>query len=411
MFKGVFMPLTALAFRGAVALFGGLLAFAPSAFAQTPCNSTIVREGLAYDFGCVHDGLTGVTMGAVAAGQTSAIIDLQNHILASRNDSKNLAGFGVFPAGRLRRTDHDGYSVEISGGGSDHASSFHAEESSVFGSGFITLPGTTLGGQLQLGGFVGYDDLTLKMGTSNIFGGQFGNSGFGSAASEAFLFGGYGLYTLGAGYAMLTLAGAEGTTDQSQTTNVGGSYSSIIGSSSYDTEGFIGSFVFGRVFELQPANALSDTSGSLNGVKDAAAGASPLKLDVRLGIAYQDFASSQFRDPSGSLLRASLSSWVGSASATVFTQIAMDGGAVWRPYIKSELRQQLSYDNQVDVICGPYVHGPANLKFNQDATMGVGEAGFDYIMPDVTFSAAAYVEEAGDQETIGGRAGLKFKFK
>jgi outer membrane autotransporter protein len=297
-----------------------------------------------------------------------------------------MAGANAFPTGRLRWMNHDGYKSQ--NGRAFDTSAFHATEASAFASGYIGLPMEFLGGQLKFGAFGGYDDLNVKVSSGKSSTPQSG----GGATSQSVLYGGYGLYVRNASYAMLTLSGSQGQTEQT-----GGDGSRV----SFDVQGFAGSLVAGHVFSLtgeEPDNAHRS-------------GAIPIKLDLRAGAAYQDAHGAQYVDPTtGHRLKASLDSWTGSASATLFSQFPMDGGAVFRPFIKGELRQQLSYNDALHEEWDTLTETVAReLKFTQSDTSAVVEAGFDYALPGVTFTAAVYDEMAADRENLGFRIGLSIK--
>jgi hypothetical protein len=292
---------------------------------------------------------------------------------------------GVFPGSRLREGFHDGYQ-SIGPDAHERTNAFRSDEISAFASGFALLPGQIFGGQLQVGGFAGYAQTHLHMGP--IKGSARTDTDYGSEASNgSFVGGGYALYTGGVNYAMLTLSGNVGQTEQNSLDPSG------VSESSYGTSGFVGSFVSGHVFDLTRSG----------GAKDLAANRD-LKLDLRGGLSYQAFHSGQFIDPASQTLQAETDGWTGSVSATMFTMRQWGEGTV-RPYVKGEVRQQLSYDNTV------YVRdiNPKTYKFDQSGTMGVVELGFDYALKNATFSAAVYGDHSGDQTGVGGRLALKFK--
>ena len=339
--------------------------------------------------------------GAAAASQLSVMLDVQNSVLdsvtrksdsekqeeASRNSGRSASGApatGIFSSGRVRGISHDAYR----GDGVDPAiprTSFNSSEASAFGSAFLILPNTVWGGQVQLGFFQGY-------GQTNV-----GAEGGANGANESIFVGGYSVYTANSNYAMLTLAGNYGRSQQSfNYYNIFGNL--LLQNQSYETSGVGGALVAGHVFTL--------SGGPAPSAKDGPASDGQLKLDLRAGAAYQYFVGANSETAFGSV-HPYLHAWIGSGSATLFTVFSGGDGGLFKPYIKGEVRHELDYENAVRQIT-PCV-GTSTYSFYENATMGVAEGGFDYVWPRVSFNAAVYGEFAGDQSAIGGRMGLKFK--
>ncbi len=320
----------------------------------------------AYPFGDYYaNPRTPDNLGPIAASQASAIADFQTQVLdvtvhgmgQGQNDN---ALPGAFPTGRLKETWHDGYKSLLPN--HDNTDAFRTAEASAFGSALYKLPGSYLSGELQVGAFVGYNEFYLKYDTSGA-----------KANNEAALFGGYGLYTAGPNYIMVTTAGAEGTTHQND---------GVL--TSYDTQGFFASFVGGHVHEL-------DNAGSL-------------KVDVRGGVSYAGAYGNHYTNSASEMISTSFDGWTGSLSATLFSNISLSGGALCRPYIKGEIHEQFSYNNTVKDDTAS-----TDFEFGQSGTVGLAEVGLDYALPSVTFNAAIYGEAASDRAAVGGRLGAKFK--
>ena len=328
-------------------------------------------------FACTTDSYYGVicstnssnygnALAPAGAAQAAAIADFQNQVLDTtvqqkqKGEDQESALPGEFPTGRLRETWHDGYKALSPG--QEGTPGFRTAEGSAFASGFYKLPGSFLGGQLQIGGFVGYDQLFVAYAAAG-----------GKADNELALFGGYGLYTAGPNYLMATVAGAEGATNQSNIT-----------ATTYGTNGVFMSAVGGHVQDLSPTL--------------------PVKLDLRGGISYMEADGDTYLDSGGNALSTSVNGWSGSLSATLFTDIPASGGAVMRPYIKGEVREQFSYNNTVEDLTADTAFG-----YGQAATTGALEAGLDYTLPGITINGAVYGEAASDRATVGTKLGAKFK--
>ncbi len=309
------------------------------------------------------------SLGPAEGSEAGAIANFQTQILDSAiyqkgevqaqdaGQSSGDAPPAAFPAG-LGETWHDGYKSLLPN--HEETSAFRTEEAAAFGSAFYKLPQPFLYGQLQLGVFAGYDSLHVTY-----------SSTAAKSYNESFLFGGYGLYTSGSNYIMGTAAGAEGQTHDG-------------GPGTYGTHGVFASLVGGHVYQLD--------------------GAAPLKLDVRGGVSYMDASGDNFTDPAGQVSSTSANGTSGSLSATLFFEKSSTGGALFRPYIKGEVREQFSYNNTIE--CKTLA---STFEFGQADTTGVFEAGLDYVLPNVTFNASVYGEAASDQTTIGGKIGAKFK--
>lgn len=361
--------------------------WAPRSFAQSSCS---IPANLTFPvpYCGEHAGAVG---GAVGASYGNAIASLQSEMLdatvfglAAAQASAGGVEAGIFPTGRLRQTYHDGYKVV--GETLNVASpSFSTSEGSAFGTLFFKTPPSILGGQLQLGAFAGYDDLFMKLSPyDSVF-----QKYRAKAENESFLYGGYGLYTTGSSYLMLTLSGAEGSTDLS-------SGLPLSKPASYDTHGFIGAFSAGHVLPLSSATA-----------------STPLKLDLRGGVNYVNTDGDAYQSPivTEFTYAPSLETWNGSLAATLFSQIPSNGGGMWRPFVKGEFRHQLSYDNTVHETINWGQQGAVHdYRFDQSDTTGALEVGLDYVIKGLTFNAAAYGELSTDRETYGGRIGAKVTF-
>lgn len=293
------------------------------------------------------------------------------------------AGSSALPTGRLKWLNHDGY--KSSGGQPFATGAFHSTEMSAVAAGSLGKLQGIWGGQLTLNFFAGYDNVATKVSAGAAWPTQLHG---GNAVNRSFLFGGSGLYVNNASYAMVTLAGSEGQTDQS-----------VDGVEvSYGVRGVAGSLVAGHVFDLTK-------------IESADHRAAPVQLDLRLGAGYQESHGDRYVDPvNGHQFHANLDNWTASASATLFSPFPLDNGATFRPFLKGEVRQQLSYNNKLseewDFLTDTISR---ELKFTQSDTSVLGEIGFDYVLRGIRFTGAVYGEKAADREDWGLRLGINFQ--
>ena len=88
--------------------------------------------------------------------------------------------------------------------------SYHTNEVSSFGNIVVTLPGTVLGGQVKLGGFLGRNDLWLNLKSNAVAVLDANQSG--SATNELIIVGGTALWALKGTYALASIAAMWGQT-------------------------------------------------------------------------------------------------------------------------------------------------------------------------------------------------------
>jgi hypothetical protein len=274
---------------------------------------------------------------------------------------EGLVDFGPdeFPTGRLRETWDGG--LRVDGGGKTNA--FTIGEASVFGSTFIAVPGEVLGGNLRLTTFFGNSEFAVNFGSE------------GKGQIDADFLGGSAYWSSGANYAMLTLVGVIAEAKLSSAAD------------SYNIYGGAVNVTGGHVFELGTTAPISGT---------------PVKLDARAGLTYSSLSGSSFTDINSVQNSSGLNGWSATGSITLYTDIQEAAGQLLRPYVKAEIRQQLSYDNLVDSSFF------GRINFLQDSTLGVGEIGFDYKMQSVTFNGSVYGDGAGDRATVGAKFGARW---
>jgi outer membrane immunogenic protein len=339
--------------------------------------------------------------GAVGAAQQSAIQGLQDQVLSSGIEG---SGAVIFPSGRVRKTWHDGYTGKVPPLNPprlpQQSNPYDASEESLLATAFTTLPNEYFGGKIRLGGFIGYDHLHVNMKpvffTVNIED-TYDPS---RADNQSLLFGGYALYSSANNYFMTTLAGSIGETDQKISCIPTNSdpfecfgkppFKSL----SYDTQGIVASFVGGHVVDMSGLGLSS----------------SPVKLDLRAGTSATYMKGSRFIDAEGALNRPTLDTWRSFFAATLFAVIEdSQTGAITRPYVKGEFRNNLSFKLNNHVVDDSFCLSGCSIPYWQKSDMFVGEVGFDYATKGYTLNAAFYGEAASDQKTVGGRIGVTFQ--
>jgi hypothetical protein len=314
------------------------------------------------------------SIGPLGISQKGVLSDFQDQVL-SRSVSQAVVPAGAatgFPTGRLGQTWHAPYvSLQPTPWPSYESRS---AEGSVLASGSYNFPRRISGGSLQAGIFGGESWVRTTYNPASTVPGA-------KASNNSYLAGGYVLYGSGSNYVMNTVSIFEGTTGLTGEVFTAGS-------SSYGTHGFVDTVVAGHVF-------------SLNGMFR------PLNLDVRGGLLYSDAQGDAYADGAGRIYRQGTEEWTASLSATLFRDFAIWGGDTVRPYVKTGLKEQLSYLNKVEET---FQGVSTSYRFGQSPTLGGAEIGFDYIRAGVTVSGAVFGEVASDQRALGGRLGAKIAF-
>ncbi len=339
-----------------------------------------------------QSGNTAGSIGALASSLTGIVADIQEQAL-SEPPSQSRQNWGAtaysteFPTGYLRETWSNGYkSLQAIHYNTDKS---NTSEGSFFGSFFVKIPESTLGGTLKVGVFAGEDRLFTSFSTNDGLSSEAPGT---KASNNSAFVGGYALYNLGANYAMTQTAVFEGRTNE-----VGGTV--IFGPSSFDTRGVVVSNVAGHIFDL---NQLTGAA---------------LWLNLRAGLTYAEADGDRFVDPEGQILRPSTQSWTAVFSGTLGHDVKLADGGILTPYFKGELREKLLDSIKVtDNFYGALY----NFHFSQSPTVGVAEIGANYqLNSSINLSAALYAEQSGQlssnqgtvgsQTTLGGRVGAKFQ--
>ncbi len=296
--------------------------------------------------------------------------------------STGALGFNAYSTGRLRGSSHDGLRPP-----SDTNFAFKTQEASGFANVVATLPGTVLGGQIKISGFAGYNQLSLKLKSNAIA--VLDPDQFGEASNGSMIAGGTVLWASQGVYALATVVGMWGETRLIDGVDDCGPCT--VNRYKFDTAGLIGTMTTGRVFDLP--------------------GLAGAKLDLRGSLGYTRNNSDPFLNINkggGDVeQRYSFSTWNGTASATLFTTLAMPNNAVLRPYIQGYLRQEWRYRNIIDAT----EPGADTVRtiLGQKHLYGGVDIGATYAIDKTTFGAAVYYEASGDDRTFGGRIGMSWK--
>ena len=301
--------------------------------------------------------------------------------------SATAAGLTTFTTGRLRGSDHDALRPP-----SDTTFSYDTTESSAFANVVVSVPGTVLGGQMKLSGFVGHNEVSLDL-KSNAFAVLQPNQS-GSASNQAVIAGGTLLWSHLNTYALATVVGSWGQTTLRDSVDdcgytvpphpTGCNHNRY----NFDTTGFLGSVAAGYVFDL--------------------AGPTGPKLDLRGSVGYIHNSGDPFKNVFGDQQTYTFSTWTGTAAATVFSNMPLADGAYLRPYIQGYVRQEWGYRSTLDAIQSDGTPlGVTHLE--QNHLYGGVDAGLTYTQGDTTLGAAIYYEASGDEHTLGGRLGLSQK--
>lgn len=296
------------------------------------------------------------------------------------------SALGTFTSGRLRSSDHDALRSQPP---ADQAFSFDTTETSAFANVVVSVPGTVLGGQMKVSGFVGHNEVSLDLKSNALSILEPNQSG--SAENQSIMVGGTALWSLRNTYALATLVGTWGqSTLHDSVDDCGYQPPHPTGCNhnrySFGTAGFIGTLTAGQIFDL--------------------GGAAGPKLDLRGSVGYVHNSGERFKNVFGNEQKYTYATWTGTAAATLFSNMALADGALLRPYIQGYVRQEWGYRSGFDAV----IDGTSETnRLDQDHLYGGVDVGVTYTQGNTTFGAALYYEASGDDHTLGGRLGLSQK--
>jgi outer membrane immunogenic protein len=351
-----------------------------------------------------QSSLGGPLTAATASSQADAVRQNENQLIdqavfGAAGGGRVTAGAGsaaslnTFSTGRLRGSDHEALRVPpgaaVQGNG---PYPYTTRENSAFGNIVVALPGTVLGGQMKVSGFIGQSSvsLDLKSNATSIL----GPTQSGSASNNSIMAGGTVLWALQNTYVLASLVGSVGQSTLKD--SVDDCYSTPDfdhdfchhNRYNFNTSGIIGSVTAGQVFDL--------------------AGKAGPKLDLRGSISYAHHAGDRFTNVFTDQQKYTLSTWTGTATATLFTNITLADNALLRPYISGYVRQEWGYENQLEAIQSDGL-SLGNVSFDQRHLYAGVDAGLSYTQGATTIGAAIYYEGSGDERTLGGRLGVTQK--
>src|SRR5262245_30785150 len=244
---------------------------------------------------------------------------------AGRTGAGSGSGLSVFSTGRLRGSDHDALrALNDAPDASNGPYAYDTTEYSTFGNVVVAIPGTVLGGQLKLSGFVGHNAVSLDIKSDSVP--VLDENQSGSAFNSSLIAGGTLLWSLGNTYALATVVGTVGQSTLKD--SVDDCHPSFCHHNRYnfDTAGVIATVTAGQVFEL--------------------AGKSGPKLDLRGSLGYTHNVGDTFTNVFADQQKYTFSSWTGTGTATLFTNMALSDGALLRPSIAGYIRQEEGYHNK-----------------------------------------------------------------
>lgn len=295
-------------------------------------------------------------------------------------------GVTAFPTGRLRTSSHDGLRPLTT----THFS-YTTDEGSAFVNGVVALPGTVLGGQVKVIGFIGQNwmSLDLKSNEAAIL----DPNQRGSATNQSLVAGGSLLWAGKSAYALGTLVGMWGETTLKDGVDDCGhgplGDQCNLNRYKYDTSGFIATLTAGNVFDLP-------------------SWASGLKLDVRSALSYTDHNGERFANVFGDTQKYAFSTWTYTSSMMLFANMAMPNNALLRPYIQAYSRREFGYQNELEAVQSDGVYLGRFGHEQRHVYAGV-DTGLTYAVGQMTFGSAIYYEHSTDEHTLGGRLGISWK--
>ena len=333
---------------------------------------------------------------AIGRSLEDAVQQNQNDLLTGGRSGSSSAvggaiGASVVPTGRLRSSDHDMLKLSGPPDPNNPHFSWDTREASVFANVVATVPGTVLGGQVKVSGFVGHNWLSLDIKSNSTF--QLDPAQFGSAENQSLLFGGTVLWAKANSYAMATVVGFIGqTTLNDSIDDCANPNTCAFQKYKFDTAGFVGMGTVGQVFQLS-----SSASGPM--------------LDLRGSASYTANFSDPFLnvhvfDPGGVEQKYTFSTWALTGSATVFSNISLQNSALFRPYVQAYVRQEVGYNNRLRFVDTGV---PGIVHYDQAHTYGGVDLGATYTLGNMTMGAAIYYDASADDRTLGGRLGASWK--
>ena len=288
--------------------------------------------------------------GAASPGSASSLFMVSGYKHLSHDGYSVASNFGP-AAGKSPGFDEDDYGLTL-GTRFDGSELFGSEQGSfVFG---------VLGNYTHTDIDVDVESLKLP-----------GKLQDGSASIDSWSVGGYGLFTDGTQYGLVTLTGTFGSPETEN---------ALAATADYGTFGLAASAVGGVLVPVGSA-----------------------KLDLRGGLSYLHASSDDHTDSLGSRYTdGRLEDLSGSLSARLFSVVRAENYTV-RPFVQGGVNQRFHYENEITV-------DDATFHFDDADTSVFGRAGIDF---DVDQAIQAYLSVRGDASedvtAIAAQVGLTFK--
>ncbi|MGE0698906.1 MAG: beta strand repeat-containing protein [Hyphomicrobiaceae bacterium] len=295
--------------------------------------------------------------------------------------------FGVYASGQMGSSWHDGFGMKATAAGVT-TSIGKSVDFSTRDSSFLAA------GQIDIGKWAGIKDVGLKAGlitgwarTSLDFGSNdllrgVGFTDTGAAHNDSYIFGGFGLVTLGQLYGLAAVTGSVGKSEVAST---------VLGATgSYDTSGVVAGVVGGMIV---PATQLFGTSAPSN-----------VAFDFRSGLSWSHHEGDAFHDSAGNRFGTTeLEVLTGVSSAKVFA-VYQVGTMAWRPFTQIGVAHRLDYDNRAFI-------GDTRIDFKDADTSVYVMSGSDIdISSQLKLNISGRGDFADDHRSFTGIVGVKLEF-
>jgi hypothetical protein len=279
--------------------------------------------------------------------------------------------FAVFASGQFARVEHDGFTVTsdtFTGLGPDFtANDFSAAVSLDWNVAKQFEFDNQYG--LNFGLFGGYASTDVELGAFQSF------THVGDADNGSGMFGGYGLFRQDVNYLLVSATGFWGNTDINNDV--------FDSTGNYDTTGYAVTASAGRIFRLNDR----------------------MRLDVRGGILGVHFEGDEYTDSAGIRYGSSKVSFGAvKFEPGVYADYQWDNGMVFSPYLRGELQQRFSYENEGTIDTVAY-------DFEDSDFSGALSAGFNLrTSTSFTLSSEVRGKWSEDSSTIAAKIGVKVTF-
>ncbi len=345
--------------------------FAQCALAQSQFEATVITS-----------------QGKAASGNLDAFMSDQIDTYAT---GASAAAQGLGPAakatGRIRRTEHDGFSANPNIFAGNKTYGAEIKEASGFGSLSLASPGLIFGGHIRFGMMAGATNLTVesKPNTANPAPAK---GSIGSADIDSAMFGGSVLWYGDIGYISAAVVAFTGDTTMSDKFLPG-----VITRFQQSSSGTSSSLTIGRTFPITP-------------------GDNTVKLDLRGSYGFTRATTSAL-DANPALPGTSLLSFEYETSSLSFSPMLFAdlkaGDVNIRPFVQGTVRKLFDYTNKSRAY-GAFIPGTVYGNYDEARLFGTIEAGINASYQNWQFGLSVYTEQSDDSDTIGGKIGGSYQF-